>query len=432
VPKLARCAVLLLMPLVAALPACHGASADRQTVRVVFWAGVEEQRVEQANVDAFTRAHPGTRISLESIPDNYLEKLAAAFAAHKPPDVLLLDSVLIPRFLEGGVLLDLQPYLEADPAFSEQQFIPQVWDIAVRRPPGGRQSVYALPKDFTPLVVYYNRRLFDTLRVPYPKDGWTWDDFAATARALTRDDNGDGRTDTYGTLVYTWMGYNIVWFWQAGGDVLSPDGKRATGFLDSPASVRAVDFITGLVNSGAAPDPTAREALGGQAFMSGKVGMTISGHWAIPGFRAAAEESATSLRLTDIGVVGLPRDAERASVIYESGWAVAQDTRHPELAVEVSKYLASEEAQRRRAEIGLALSANRAVAADYARQDPREQVFLDEVAHCRAPWGTRIADWSVVEQLIGEAIERVLLHRATSKQALHDAARLIDAELNML
>jgi len=111
---------------------------------------------------------------------------------------------------------------------------------------------------------------------------------------------------------------------------------------------------------------------------------------------------------------------------------VAQDTRHPELAVEVSKYLASEEAQRRRAEIGLALSANRAVAADYARQDPREQVFLDEVAHCRAPWGTRIADWSVVEQLIGEAIERVLLHRATSKQALHDAARLIDAELNML
>ncbi len=117
-----------------------------------------------------------------------------------------------------------------------------------------------------------------------------------------------------------------------------------------------------------APDPTAREALGGQAFMSGKVGMHISGHWAIPGFRAAEAEAQRPPRrevkreafgLSDIGVVGLPRDKARANVVYESGWAVARDSEQPELAVELAKYLAGAEAQRRRAAIGLAISANR-------------------------------------------------------------------------
>lgn len=347
--------------------------------------------------------------------------------------------MVIPHFVDSGVLLDLEPYLAHDPPLDPAQFFPQAWRVAARTRADGTQAVYALPKDFTPLVVYYNKRLFDAAGAPYPRDGWTWDDFAETARKLTRDADGDGKTDTYGTLVYTWMGYDIVWFWQAGGDVLSPDGRSAHGYLDSPASVRAVQYLTGLVDAGVAPDPTAREALGGSAFMSGKVGMHISGHWAIPGFRAAEEEARkaqaqglkrASFGLSDIGVAGLPRDHARANVIYESGWAVAKGTRQPELAVELAKYLAGAEAQRRRAAIGLAISADRQVAAQFAADDPREAAFLNEVQYCRAPWGTRVAEWSLVESLIEEGLERVLLKYSTPEAAMRDAAKLVDDELN--
>lgn len=432
--------LLLSVLLLAAAQACASPRHGPAPLRVVFWAGVEEQAAEQANVDAFMQAHPGVQVSLESIPDSYLEKLVTAFAAKKPPDVLLLDSVVIPHFVDGGALLDLQPYLAQDPPLDPAQFFPQVWRIATRPREGGGEAVYALPKDFTPLAVYYNKRVFDAAGVAYPRDGWTWEDFRRTAQGLTRDTSGDGRTDTYGTLVYTWMGANMPWFWQAGGDVLSPDGRTATGYLDSPECVRAVSFITGLVRDGLAPDPTAREALGGSAFMSGKVGMQVSGHWAIPGFRAAEEESRQAagkgaarevFGLDDIAVAGLPQDKARVNVVYESGWAVAKDTKQPRLAVELAKYLAGEEAQRRRSAIGLAISANMKVARECAAGDPREAAFLAEVPYCRAPWGTRIAEWSLVESLIGEGLERVLLKYSTPEKAMREAAKLVDDELNM-
>ena len=58
---------------------------------------------------------------------------------------------------------------------------------ARRAEPGkwdGKQ--YLLPKDFSPLAVYYNKKLFDAAGVAYPKDGWTWDEFLDTAQKLTK------------------------------------------------------------------------------------------------------------------------------------------------------------------------------------------------------------------------------------------------------
>lgn len=431
--------LILLLALALTTGCTRGDDGDR--LRVVFWAGLEEMQVEQANVDAFMATHPEVEVSLESIPDNYLEKLVTAFAAHKPPDVLLLDSVLIPRFQAGDVLLDLAPYLEADPSFDEGVFFPEVWDIAARD-----GSVWALPKDFTPLVVYYNKRAFEAAGEPYPESGWNWQGFRDAAEELTYPapesaEQVPADQRRYGTQIYTTPIFNIVWFWQAGGDVLSPDGSRAQGYLDSPASVEAAEFFTGLVAGGLAPDPTAREALGGQAFQSGKIAMTISGHWSMPGFKRAAADAAQLAEsgqlsghvftLDDVGVVGLPMGRERASVIYESGWAVAKDTKQPELAVTLARYLAGEECQRRRAAIGLAISANRLVAAELAEGDAREQAFLSEVQYGRAPWGTRIADWSIVEDLLSEGIERVILGRASAEESMSRTAELIDAELKM-
>ena len=36
-----------------------------------------------------------------------------------------------------------------------------------------------LPKDYSPLAVYYNKAIFDEYGVAYPEAGWTWDDLVA-------------------------------------------------------------------------------------------------------------------------------------------------------------------------------------------------------------------------------------------------------------
>lgn len=38
--------------------------------------------------------------------------------------------------------------------------------------------------------MYYNKDLFDQRHVPYPQNGWTWDDFLAAAQAVSDPESG--------------------------------------------------------------------------------------------------------------------------------------------------------------------------------------------------------------------------------------------------
>ncbi len=413
----------LILALTSFIASCVQSEDKKVKIRAVFWAGIEEQKAEHIIIEEFEKKNPKIDVSLESIPDNYFEKLVTAFAAGKPPDVLLLDSVIIPKFVEANVLLDLSPFLQENPNFREEDYFGEVFQIGVKD-----GKVYSLPKDFTPMVVYYNKKIFDEAKVPYPKDGWTWQDFLGSAKAITTK-NENPREHRYGCLVAPYAYQNIFWLWQNNGDVLSPDGTYAVGFLDSKESIEAIRFYTELVTKHhVAPDPTTRQALGGEIFQTGKVAMVVSGHWWIPTLRASRTKE---FSLENIGIVGLPRNKSRVTTIYESGWAVAKKSKHPSEAVSLAIFLSSAEAQKVRATILLAIPAAKSVAEDVARKFPIERKFLDEVKYARPPWGTRISEWNVVEDLFQELIERIILGYGTPEEAARQTAKLIDAELSM-
>ncbi|MFQ6618057.1 MAG: extracellular solute-binding protein, partial [Fidelibacterota bacterium] len=198
------------------------------TLRVANWAGAEEVILEKQIAAEFMRMYPEVKVRIEPIPSNYREKILTGIAAGKPPDVLLLDSVIIPALVNKGVLVDLMPYVERY-GVDLSIYYPNVLAIALRD-----SSLYALPKDFTPMVMYYNKRLFDDMGIPYPEDDWTWDDYLEIAKRLTKDRDNDGVIDQFGTAflntLYLWQ----PWVWMMSGDILSPDGTRATGYFNSP------------------------------------------------------------------------------------------------------------------------------------------------------------------------------------------------------
>ena len=51
-------------------------------------------------------------------------------------------------------------------------------------------SIYMLPVNYTPFIIYYSKDLFDKYNVDYPDENWTWMDLREKALALTRDRNG--------------------------------------------------------------------------------------------------------------------------------------------------------------------------------------------------------------------------------------------------
>lgn len=394
------------------------------TLRVLNWATDLEVAAEQRVADQFSSERPGVRVIVESIVTNYGEKLITAIASGVPPDVFLLDAPDIPTFVERGLVLDLTPYLSRV-GYDTGAVFPEVLNVFSRG-----QRLYALPKGFSPLVMYYNRTLFHDLDVPTPPDeGWTWDEFLATARAVTRDMDGDGRTDIYAVnfprRLYEW----IPWVWSAGGDILSPEGTQTVGYLDSERTVETFEFLTSLITEWRVVPPIQflREGdpmLVGR-FYIGKQAMLLSGHWHLPRLLdyAARED-------LDIGIAPIPRKpgAEYQTVIYASGWAVPSSVRHKRLAVELAGFLAGEEAQWMRAKSRLEISASHSVAAAVAESDTLgvERAFLRQVEYGRIPWGARVMDFHEIEEMSLDIMDSHILRGKSLQTAATDVARRID------
>jgi multiple sugar transport system substrate-binding protein len=362
-------------------------------------------------------------VIVESIVANYGEKLATAIASGSPPDVFLLDSPDIPAFVERGLVLDLSTYAERV-GYDRDRVFPQVLQVFMRD-----RQLFAYPKGFTPMVIFYNGALFEELGVPEPpSDGWTWEQFLGTARAVTRDLDGDGDNDIYAIdfprRLFEW----IPWVWSAGGDILDPTGRRTVGYLDSEATVSTFAFLTSWVTqwkmapvqflSGGDPMRVGRFYLGRQA-------MLHSGHWILPRLLHYTERGDIK-----VGVAPIPhRDGvEPQNVLYASGWAVPTNVMHKRLAVELAAFLASEEAQRLRAEARLEIPVFSAVAFELAERDTLglEQAFLNQIENGRVPWGAVVVDFHEIEELSFDIMDRHLLHGDDLAVAASEIAREID------
>jgi ABC-type glycerol-3-phosphate transport system substrate-binding protein len=509
--------------------AVAGCTEDPQqtagVVRVANWGSprVEEDfmSLERRIWDAFEQLHPGTRVQIEQIPGPgmYAPKLIMMHVSGSMPDVIHLDASSAAVFIDNGIVLDLMPFAENDPSFDLDVYFENAVRIAQRG-----EALYAIPLDFTPMVMYYNKTLFDqllfrietpaelqgtipcpaegdpyrTLRgrqlsvpvalrealsehgiivaddamltlelaetegnngqgavsawrwgfehggtsytvrrepdpagpgteslavyldegiAPYPQEGWHWDEFRATCKALADAPNGA----RYGMSFENWMPGWVMWLWTAGGDVLDETGSRATGTFDGPGSVEAMEFLAALTfEEGVIPTLQQREAIGQDPFLNGDAAMDVKGHWMMLDYRA---------RKFDIGVTTLPtREGPPETVLYEVGLAIPSKAENPEMAWEYIKYFTSEQVQWERTAAGIAISGNKLAAARFAG-DPVEDAFHRSVAFARPPWGTRVQVYEFLEGLGWEMMEDIHYNRVPVKDAMRRTARLMDAVL---
>jgi multiple sugar transport system substrate-binding protein len=403
--------------------ACQNVADNRITLRVANWGAAGDDSefyklVRQLHRE-FEEQNPDIRIQIEGIPGSqeYVSKVLLSHVARTAPDVITLDASSSAVFIDNAVVRDLAPYAAADAEFSWDDYHPNVVDIARRG-----EAIYAVPMDFTPMVVYYNMDLFDAAGVPYPKPGWTTAEFLETAKRLTTKDR-------FGFKFINWMPGWVMWLWNRGGqDVLrqKPDGSyTAVGVFDSPENIATVIWLRDLIKvHKVAPSLSMTASTGVDPFANGSCAMEISGHWAMVGYA-----SAQKLKLERIGVAPLPSDMPKShTVMYESGLAIGKHCKHPEAAWKFIRFMTSESAQRRYHSQGIAISARKDVSKERAT-DPREQMFIDIVPSARAPWGAKVQGYDLVEDIGQKMMDAVLKAGVAPETALRQAARDIDKEL---
>ncbi|GAA3096738.1 sugar ABC transporter substrate-binding protein [Nonomuraea salmonea] len=137
-------------------------------------------------VDEWNKANPDIQVTyVQGSWDNVNDQLVTQFSGGTAPDVIHNDSPALSGFASDGYLLDLKDKLPAE----LKSDIPQpAWDTVTFDDGQGGQGVYGVPFLQESQVIIANKKLLDAadVRVPTPDNPWTWDEFSAAARKMTK------------------------------------------------------------------------------------------------------------------------------------------------------------------------------------------------------------------------------------------------------
>jgi len=366
--------VVIIIALILASCAPKAAPAKVE-LTFMAWGSPEELVVWQKLADEFNAANPNITMSMDvSDWDSYWTKLDTLFAGKTPPDVFAMDAPLFLDWQSRGVLLNLQPYIDATPGFLDGIYEGPLKGYKLS------DGYYGLPRDFQTIVMFYNKDMFDAAGLPYPKESWTWSDLQQAAKQLTKDNNGDGKTDQYGFSCDLWD-MELCWseaIWSYGGDVISSDFTKT--LIGEPKTREAWKvFHDMMFVDKSMPDTIAAGEFGLDLFQAGVVALWPMGHWAIPDY--AEVKFKWDVAPMPTGPAG------QATSVNSAGFVVAKDSKHPQETWEFVKFALSQTGQTRLTELGLAIPVLKSVAESPTFLDQKvgemsinQKVFLDSIA----------------------------------------------------
>ncbi|MEO3803618.1 sugar ABC transporter substrate-binding protein [Nonomuraea sp. B1E8] len=176
--------------------ACGGggggeSSSPNEPVKINFLSLAWQKESVAANkqlVEEWNKANPNIQVTyVQGSWDNVNDQLVTQFAGGTAPDVIHNDSPALSGFATDGYLLDLSDKLPAE----LKNDIPQAaWDTVTFDGGKGEQGVYGVPFLQESQVIIANKKLLEAakVRIPTADAPWTWDEFSAAAKKMTKGD----------------------------------------------------------------------------------------------------------------------------------------------------------------------------------------------------------------------------------------------------
>jgi multiple sugar transport system substrate-binding protein len=355
-------------PSATAAPSDAGYTGPEATITYSIWGEPEELKAQQAIVDAFHAATPKITVKVTvSDWETYWDKLQTGIAGGDAPDVFAMDGPLFPDYQSRDVLLDLKPYIDKSGYDLSQLADQAVGDFTT---PGGQ---FGLPRDLNVIALYYNKKMFDAAKIPYPDDTWDWAKLVEVGKKLTIK-GSNGKVSQWGFYTETTDMENY-WgslIWQNGGDIISADHKQS--LVGSDQAVGALQFFQDIIYKDKIMAIPVADA--GDGFEQGLAAMEANGSWLVATHTAAK---------IDFGIAPLPKGpAGRFTSVNPTGAVVFKGSKNPDAAWEFVKYLASPAAQTKIMELKASLPANKAVLhGPFASSFDGAKVLADALAYAK-------------------------------------------------
>ena len=396
------------------LSAC-AALAEGETVTINFWHHYSAQSAENETlmnvlIPAFEAENPGIKVNAVSHEWAELhDKVLVSANSNALPDVARCDIAWLPEFQQMGILVALD---EEMPDFDEVSG--QLLDSAMSTAQIGGHY-YGLALNTNSKIVFYNTAMLEAAGIEVPA---TMDEWVEAVNALSGENEN-------GQQVWGWnepalAGWNICPFiWSFGGALTNEDQTVATGYINGPATVKAVETFAQLVQSGAITGFNSGDIPMTDGFGTGRYAMMLEGPWKSAELAGAYPDVA-------YGTAPIPA-GEGGSVSVLGGEDIAMfNTANQEAAWKFMQFMTGEYAETEMAKCGqipvnvAALESDTVKSADYAP-------FIDAIQTARAR--PTVAAWSEMDNGLQVALTAVVSGEKTAQEALDELATEWDALL---
>ena len=239
------------------------------------------------------------------------------------PDVFFTSPFELSDQLEEKAILSLDPLIQQDESFIPSDYYPGTVEQFT-----WEDKLWAAPAGVSVMVLYYNKDLFDQYGVPYPRPGWTWDDFLDAAQAMR-----DPVYDIYGYGDIDQYFDPLIFIYLHGGSITDSMQNPTRMTYDEPQTIEAMEWYAALLHDyNVAPQRTQLYEIGGNA-MAGvygnRVGMWID--WIDQrGGSSNSSDDWPALWKMRWGMAPLPRAEQAIVPMVTVGYAISSNTAHPE------------------------------------------------------------------------------------------------------
>lgn len=345
VAALASTAVLAL-----GLAACGGGgggstgSSSQGGVTTLTWQMWSGSQVETDALnhlsEMVTKANPNIKLTLQTstFPD-YWTKLAAQASGGDVGCILGVQGPRAPSI--SSLMLPLDSSKLQAAGINMSDFNPA---ISQALQSNGQQI--AIPYDFGPLVVFYNKDMFAKAGLKTPSTSWTVDEFEADAKKLA---TGGKNGYAFFPTVDQFAAWSLT---RTGQQPITADGKLQ---IDTPEMTQTFQWLQGMVADGVTPKlpATTDTSAALNDYIAGNSAMVVDGPWQYGNIVKTAKFK-PGVAVIPVGAAG------GTSHIAGSGYGVSKSCKDPDDALKAIATITGPDAETYLGQVGRAYPARTA------------------------------------------------------------------------
>ncbi|WP_181444537.1 extracellular solute-binding protein [Bacillus sp. 03113] len=365
----------------------------------------ETELLEQVLIPAFERENP--HIQVESIDlsfNNELKNnLIALASSNRGPDVVRLNLAWVPEFSTKGVLEPLNKFYDFEEIRS--RFNPKLMNVGFYN-----NNYYSLPLNTYSNAAIFNKDLLKS--IGYSKPPQTIEEILKIAHQH-RFTIGLRGLSSWETIPY---------LYSLGGALTDRSYKRATGYLNSENTIKAVEQLTSLYKENLLdlPDNKLGAVENWDRVKAGNILMTDDGPW----FYALVSETEKKKALKLTIPVSFPHSTRPASIISGENLVIMNGSKRKDEAWTFIKWMTRKESQLTMARVGLMPTNIEAVKAFKVPRDSFLYPYVEDSKNTLLL--PPVKNWTKIDEVYTEYMNKIFAEEMSVKDGLDHAAVEID------